>query len=99
MYYWALNNLLPWVTEVHSKANKYLTLVPLSKINDMYAKLASSSICCTSDLRSGYYHIALPVDSQRKSTFVTPMGKFEFQKVPFGLAKAPSYFQQLVNEV
>ena len=30
---------------------------------------------------------------------MTPIGKFEFQKVPFGLAPAPAYIQQLINEV
>ena len=27
------------------------------------------------------------------------MGKFEFQKVPFALGEAPTYFQWLINEV
>ena len=27
------------------------------------------------------------------------MGKFEFNRVPFGLAQAPAYFQRLINEV
>ena len=57
------------------------------------------TIYSTLDLRSGYYQIALSVDSQRKSAFVTPKGKFEFQKVPFGLAQAPAYFQWLIIEV
>ena len=74
-------------------------MVPLPKIDEMYAKLTSSSIYSPSDFRSGYYHIALSVDSQRKSAFVAPMGKYEFQKGPFGLAQAPAYFQQLINEV
>ena len=26
-------------------------------------------------------------------------GKFEFRKVPFGLAQAPAQFQQLINDV
>ena len=59
----------------------------------MYAKLAGSSIYSTLDLRSGYYHITLSVDSQKKSAFVTLMGKFEFIKVPFGLTQAPANFQ------
>ena len=84
--YQALNDLLPLVTKAHSKAKGVLTLVPLPKIDEMYAKLANSSIYSSLDSRSGYYHIALSVDSQRKSAFVTPMGKFEFQKLPFGLA-------------
>ena len=27
------------------------------------------------------------------------MGKFKFNRVPFGLAQAPAYFQRLINEV
>ena len=76
-----------------------MTLVPLPKIDEIHAKLTGLSICSTLDLRSGYYHIALSVDSQRKSAFVTPMGKFEFWKVSFGLAQAAAFFQQLINEV
>ena len=30
---------------------------------------------------------------------MTPKLKFKFWKVPFGLAQAPPYFQQLINEV
>ena len=76
--YQTLNNLLPLVTKPHSKAKGVLTLVPLPKIDDIYAKWAGLSIYSTLDLRSGYYHIALPADTQRKAAFVTQMGKFEF---------------------
>ena len=63
--------------KAHSKAKGVLTLVPLPKIDEMYAKLSSLSISSTLDLTSGYYPIALSVDYQRKLAFVTPMAKFE----------------------
>ena len=94
-----LNKLLPLVSKADSKAKEVLTLVPLPKNDEMYATLAGLSIYSTLDLRSGYYHVALSEDSQKKSAFVTPMEKFEFRKVPFGLAQAPTYFQHLINEV
>ena len=31
--------------------------------------------------------------------FVTPLGKYEYLKVPFGLAQAPTYFQNFRNKV
>ena len=34
-----------------------------------------------------------------KWLFVTPFGKYQFKVVPFGLAQAPAYFQQLISMV
>ena len=97
--YRALNNLLPLVKKAYSKAKGVLSLVPLPKIDEIYSKLAGSHIYSSLDLRSGYHHISLSEQSQPKSAFVTPMGKYQFTKVPFGLAQAPAYFQQLINRV
>ena len=38
-------------------------------------------------------------ESKVKTTFVSPFGKYEFDAVPFGLAQAPAYFQQLISIV
>ena len=37
--------------------------------------------------------------SKAKTAFVTPFGKYQFEVVPFGLAQAPAYFQQLISMV
>ena len=97
--YRASNNLVPPVMKAHSKAKGILTLIHLSKINEIYTQLTGSKIYSTIDLRSRYYHIALSVESQRKSAFVTPARKSEFQKVPSGLAQTPAYLQRLISEV
>ena len=47
--YRALNNLLPVVTKAHSKAKGFMTLVPLPKIDEMYAKLTGLSMYPTLD--------------------------------------------------
>ena len=38
-------------------------------------------------------------ESKAKTAFVTPFGKYEFNAVPFSLAQAPAYFQQLISIV
>ena len=53
----------------------------------------------TIDLRSAYYHIGLTRESQAKSAFVVPMGKWQFKRTPFGLSQAPAYFQLLIDQV
>ena len=85
------------ITEGKSKG--CLSLIPLPKIDKMYAKLKGAKFFSTIDLRSGYYHIALGKDSRAKTAFVTLFGKYEFLQVPFGLAQAPAFFQHLMNKV
>ena len=93
-----INNLQQAVI-TEGKSKGCLSLVPLPKIDEMYAKLKGAKFFSTIDLRSGYYHIALGKDSRAKTAFVTPFGKYEFLQVPFGLAQAPAYFQHLMNQV
>ena len=82
-----------------SKAKGITTLVPLPKIDEIYARLKDSKIYSTFDMRSGYYHMVLSEESRPKSAFVSAYGKWEFKRCPFELAQAPAYFQRLINEV
>ena len=92
-------NKLQQTVITEGKSKGCLPLVPLPKIDEMYAKLKGVKFFSMIDLRSGYYHIALGKDSRAKTAFVTPFGKYEFLQVPFGLAQVPAYFQHLMNQV
>ena len=81
------------------KTKGQISIHPLPKIDEMYAKLKGAKVFSKIDLRSGYHHIALGKSSRAKTTFVTPFGKYEFLMAPFGLAQAPAYFQLLMNKV
>ena len=81
------------------KTKGQISVHPLPKIDEMYAKLKGAKVFSMIDLRSGYHHIALGKSSRAKTAFVTPFGKYEFLMVPFGLAQAPAYFQLLMNKV
>ena len=72
---------------------------PMPRVEDIFAKLGKAKCYTTLDLRSGYHHIALDKDSIKITAFVAPFGKYEYLKVPFGLAQAPGYFQNLMNKV
>ena len=72
---------------------------PMPRVKDIFAKLGKAKFFTMLDLRSSYHHIALDDDSIKKTAFVTPLGKYEYLKVPFGLAHAPAYFQNLMNKV
>ena len=87
------------MTKAHSKAKGVLTLVPLPKIDEIYARLRGSIIYSALDMTSGYHHMELSKEARPKSAFVTPVDKYEFNRCPFGLTQAPAYFQRLVNKV
>ena len=81
------------------KTKGQISIHPLPKIDEMYAKLKGAKVFSTIDLRSSYHHITLGKSSRAKTAFVTPFGKYKFLMVPFGLAQAPAYFQLLMNKV
>ena len=81
--YRAVNSLLPPVKKAFSRAKGILTLVPLLKIDEIYAQLKDSKIYSTFDMRSGYYHMVLCEKARMKMAFVTSYGKWEFKRCPF----------------
>ena len=97
--YRRINKLQPEVTKADG-GKGCISPIPLPKINELYAKLKGYNVFSSLDLRSGYYHIGLKDLAKPKSAFVlSSLGKYQFNRVPFGLAQAPAYFQKLINDV
>ena len=97
--YRRINKLQPEVTKVDG-GKGCISLIPLPKIDELYAKLKGYKVFSSLDLRSGYYHIGLSDSAKPKSTFVlSSLSKYQFNRVSFGLAQAPAYFQKLINDV
>ena len=94
-----LNGKLPEVEKM-TGGKGCISLVPLPKIDKLYARLQGYKIFSTLDLRSGYYHIGLSESAKPQTAFViSGIGKYQFNRVPFGLAQAPAYFETLINKV
>ena len=69
------------------------------KVEDIFSKLNGAKYCSTLDLGAGYLHIPFDKSSVPKIAFNYPFGKYEYVKVPFGLAQAPVYFQKLMTGI
>ena len=72
---------------------------PMPKVEDIFSQLNGAKYFSTLDLRAAYHHIGLTADSILKTAFTSPFGKYEYVKVPFRLAQAPAYFQELMTGV
>lgn len=70
---------------------------PLPRIDDLLHEARSSPYMTTMDLRSGYWQIEVNEEDRDKTAFITPMGMFQFIKMPFGLRNAPATFQRLMD--
>jgi len=72
---------------------------PLPLIEDQLEILRNKKYFSLLDLKDGFHHIDVKKESVKYTSFVTPLGQFEYKKMPFGLKTAPSKFQKFVNTV
>ena len=71
----------------------------MPRVEDIFSKLNAAKYFSTPDLCAGYHYISLDEDSIPKTAFTSPFGKYKYLKVPFGVAEALAYFQELMNKV
>ena len=71
----------------------------MPKVEDIFSKLNGVKYFSTLDLRAGYHHIPLDKTLILKTAFNSPFEKYVYVKIPFRLAQAPAYFQELMTGI
>ena len=69
------------------------------KVEDIFSKLNGATYFTMLNLQAGYHHIPLDKPSILKMAFYSPFRKYEYVKVPCGLAQAPAYFHELMTGI
>ncbi|KAL0175066.1 hypothetical protein M9458_031034, partial [Cirrhinus mrigala] len=71
----------------------------LPALDDILHRLAGSTVFSSLDAASGFWQIPLDEESARLTTFITPLGRFCFKRLPFGVTSAPEIFQRKMCEL
>ncbi|GFN92154.1 Gag-Pol polyprotein [Plakobranchus ocellatus] len=72
---------------------------PLPHIQDFNNHLAGCKVFSKIDLIKGYHQIPMAPSSIPKTAVVTPIGLWEFLRMPFGLKNAAQSFQRLMDGI
>ena len=67
---------------------------PLPKVEETLAQLSGATVFSKVDANCGFWQIPLAKHSRYYTTFVTPFGRYCFNKLPFGISSAPEHFQK-----
>ena len=62
---------------------------PLPKVEKTLAQLTGATVFSKVDGNCGFWQIPLAKHSRQYTTFVTPFGRFYFNKLPFDISSAP----------
>ena len=72
---------------------------PLPKPNDLFVALNGGTLFSKLDFSEAYLQVELDDDSKELLVINTHKGLFRFNRLPFGVASAPSIFQKIMDQM
>uniref|UniRef100_A0A8C5PPV9 Gypsy retrotransposon integrase-like protein 1 n=1 Tax=Leptobrachium leishanense TaxID=445787 RepID=A0A8C5PPV9_9ANUR len=72
---------------------------PMRTIEEVVSAIPGAKVFSVLDAKSGFLQIELDEASSFLTTFNTPIGRFRWLRLPFGLKCAPEIFQRIMDEM
>lgn len=67
-------------------------------VDQKLALLAGAKVFSNLEANSVFWQIGLSPESSKFKTFITPFGRFCFNRLPFGISWAPEHFQKRISQ-
>ena len=71
----------------------------MKTIEEVVAEMPEAKLFSVLDATSGYWQMKLDEESSKLCTFNTPLGRYRFTQLPFGIKSAPEVFQKKMSQV
>lgn len=68
-------------------------------VEDTLAKLQGGRLFTKLDADSGFNQVCLDEESKKLTTFLTPFGRYYFNRLPMGISSAPEHFQSQMRQI
>jgi transposase InsO family protein len=68
--------------------------ITLPTVDESLANLRDSKVFSKLDANCGYWQIPLAESSRLLTTFITPFGRYCFNRLPFGISSAPEFYSR-----
>ena len=72
---------------------------PMKTVDEVVSRLQGATTFSILDAKQGFWQLKLDEDSSRLCTFNTPIGRYRFTRLPFGVKCAPEIFQRTMDRV
>lgn len=72
---------------------------PLPHQSDCLAALGGNAFFSTMDLTSGFYNIPMAEEDKKYTAFTTPVGLYEYNRMPQGLCNSPASFMRMMLSI
>ena len=72
---------------------------PLPTTDELLAQLDGAKFFTKLDCNSGFHQLPLAKESQLLTTFITPFGRYCYQRLPFGISSGPEIFHREMSHI
>ncbi|KAA0714109.1 Retrovirus-related Pol polyprotein from transposon opus [Triplophysa tibetana] len=72
---------------------------PLLTVEEVVSNMPNAKVFSVLDANQGFWQIKLDEDSSKLCTFNTPIGRYRFLRLPFGISSASEVFQRAVVQM
>ena len=85
------------LTKLNNSVRRERHILP--SVEQILAQIGDSTIFSKLDANAGFWQVKLSKESALLTTFITPYGRFCFNRLPFGITSAPEFFQKQMSKI